>query len=194
MILLIDNYDSFVHNLARYFRELGRETEVVRNDKVTVEDVVAGDFEAIVMSPGPCTPSEAGICVPLLQSLPPTMPVLGVCLGHQVIAQAFGGPEVLKQVEPRHGIASQIWHEGQGLFAGLPNPFRAGRYHSLAVTTPLPERLQVDAVSDEDWVVMGISHRHRPIFGVQFHPESVLTEHGYELVANFLRSIPAARP
>ncbi len=186
MILVIDNYDSFVHNLARYFQELGRDTQIVRNDDLTVTDVVAGDFEAIVLSPGPCTPTEAGICVPLLQSLPDTMPVLGVCLGQQAIAQAFGGR--LERVEPVHGIASTIRHEDRGVFAGLPNPLLGGRYHSLAVTSPLPACLQIDAVAD-DGVIMGISHRTRPIFGVQFHPESVLTEHGDALIANFLRLI-----
>jgi len=190
MILLLDNYDSFVHNLARYFRELGRDTQVIRNDDLTVADVVGGSFEAIVLSPGPCTPTEAGICVPLLQSLPESTPVLGVCLGQQAIAQAFGGK--LERVEPMHGIAAEIRHEGRGVFSGLPSPLLGGRYHSLAVARPLPSSLQIDAVAADD-VIMGISHRSRPIFGVQFHPESVLTEHGYDLVANFLRSIPSSR-
>lgn len=189
MILLIDNYDSFVHNLARSFRELGRETVVVRNDELDVADVVSGGFEAVVLSPGPCTPTEAGICVPLIQSLPERTPVLGVCLGQQAIAQAFGGR--LERVEPVHGMASTIRHAGRGVFAGLPNPMLGGRYHSLAVASPLPDSLQTDAVADNG-VIMGISHRTRPIFGVQFHPESVLTEHGDDLVANFLRSIPSS--
>lgn len=190
MILLIDNYDSFVHNLARYFRELGRETVVVRNDAVDRCDVSTASFEAIVLSPGPCTPDEAGICVPLLKSLPPGLPVLGVCLGQQAIGQAFGGS--LVRVAPMHGIASDIRHHGTGLFSGLPNPFRATRYHSLAVETPLPAPLQVDAVAD-DGVLMAISHRTLPIYGVQFHPEAILTEHGYALLQNFLRLIPAAQ-
>lgn len=189
MILLIDNYDSFVHNLARYFRELGHETEVKRNDALALSDISAGAFEAIVLSPGPGTPAEAGICVPLLKSLPPGIPVLGVCLGQQAIGEAFGGR--LTRVSPMHGIASEIHHEGRGLFQGLPNPFRATRYHSLAVDTPLPPSLRIDATSD-DGVLMGISHRTLPVWGVQFHPEAILTEHGYDLLANFLRLIPSS--
>ncbi|MBA3314362.1 MAG: aminodeoxychorismate/anthranilate synthase component II [Planctomycetota bacterium] len=191
MILLIDNYDSFVHNLARYFRELGRETIVLRNDAISVADISADAYEAVVLSPGPCTPDEAGVCVPLLQSLPADLPVLGVCLGQQAIATAFGGG--LRRVEPMHGMASTISHEGRGLFTDLPNPFQATRYHSLAVETPLPPSLQIDAVAD-DGLVMAISHRSLPIYGVQFHPEAVLTEHGYDLLSNFLRLIPPAKP
>ena len=187
MLLLIDNYDSFVHNLARAFRELGRQTRVVRNDAVTVEQVLAGEhgvpYEAIVLSPGPCTPTQAGICVPLIQRLPATLPLLGVCLGHQAIAAAFGG-RVTHGV-PVHGRASDVLHDGTGLFAGLPNPLSAGRYHSLIVADPLPAVLQVDART-ADGTIMALSHAARPLFGVQFHPESILTPHGHELLANFL--------
>jgi anthranilate synthase/aminodeoxychorismate synthase-like glutamine amidotransferase len=190
MILVIDNYDSFVHNLARYFRELGRETVVVRNDAVTADEVAAGGYEAVVLSPGPCTPAEAGVCLPLLASLPADLPLLGVCLGHQAIATAFGG--TVGRVAPVHGRASQVRHRGEGLFAGLPSPLAAGRYHSLAAIEPLPDVLRVDATSD-DGTVMALSHRTRPVYGLQFHPESVLTEHGHALLANFLRLAAAAR-
>ena len=184
MILLIDNYDSFVHNLARYFRELGRETRVVRNDAISVEEAAFGEHDAIVLSPGPCTPAQTGVCLPLLTMLPPHMPVLGVCLGHQAIAAAFGGR--VERIAPVHGRPSVVHHAGTGLFVGIPDPFPAGRYHSLAVAGPLPEALQVDAVT-EDGVVMALSHRDRPVYGVQFHPESVLTAHGHRILSNFLR-------
>ncbi|MGC1272780.1 MAG: aminodeoxychorismate/anthranilate synthase component II [Planctomycetaceae bacterium] len=191
MILLIDNYDSFVHNLARYFRELGRETLVVRNDAITPDGVIDGEYNAIVLSPGPCTPAETGVCLPLLKSLPRHVPVLGVCLGHQAIAVAFGGH--VERVAPVHGTPSLVRHAGQGLFRDLPDRFPAGRYHSLAVSLPLPEPLQVDAVTDEG-VVMALSHRDRPIFGVQFHPESVLTAHGHRILSNFLEITERRQP
>lgn len=183
MILLIDNYDSFVHNLARYFRELGRETAVVRNDAISPEEAASGGYEAIVLSPGPCTPAETGICLPLLRELPQHRAVLGICLGHQTIAAAYGGR--IERVAPVHGRPSRVRHNGQGLFLGIPDPFLAGRYHSLAVAQPLPPALRIDAVTD-DGVVMALSHRERPIFGVQFHPESVLTAHGHRILSNFL--------
>lgn len=183
MILLIDNYDSFVHNLSRAFREQGRETTVVRNDAIGVEDILAGDYEAVVISPGPCTPFETGVCLPFLKSSPAHLPVLGVCLGHQTIAAAFGG--VVMPVEPVHGRSSKIYHCGTSLFSGLGDQFLAGRYHSLAVAAPLPEPLQIEAVSD-DGIIMGLSHKTLPLFGVQFHPESILTENGDKLLANFL--------
>jgi para-aminobenzoate synthetase component 2 len=184
LILVIDNYDSFVHNLARYVRELGQETVVVRNDAISPAGVIGGTFDAVILSPGPCTPAEAGVCLPLLRSLPPNVPLLGVCLGHQAIAVAFGGR--LERTEPVHGRASVVHHEGQGLLEALPTPLRVGRYHSLAAAEPLPAALRVDARSD-DGVVMALSHRARPIYGVQFHPESILTEYGYEILSNFLR-------
>ena len=185
MIVLIDNYDSFVHNLARYFARLGHTPRVVRNDTARVEDVLALDPQAVVISPGPCGPAEAGCSLDLVRLLPPETPLLGVCLGHQTLAAALGG-RVVRAAEPRHGRASLVFHEGDELFTGLPSPFRAGRYHSLVVEeASLPVELAVTARS-EDGVVMALRHRSRPWFGVQFHPESILTEGGYRLVANFL--------
>ncbi len=184
MILVIDNYDSFVHNLARYCRELGRDAVVVRNDSISPQEVVSGGFGAVIISPGPCTPADAGVCLPLLAALPANLPLLGVCLGHQAIAAAYGGR--VERVEPVHGRSSLIEHDGTGLFEGLANRFAVGRYHSLAVPEPLPSVLRVDARTT-DGVVMALSHRKLPIYGVQFHPESVLTEHGHALLANFLR-------
>lgn len=186
MLLLIDNYDSFVYNLARYLIELGYETRVVRNDAVTVEDVRRISPAAIVISPGPCTPLEAGISCELIRGLGATIPTLGVCLGHQAIAEALGG-RVVRAAEPVHGRTSQVFHDGQQLFVGLPQPFRATRYHSLVVDeATLPSELVVTARTD-DGIPMALSHRHWPLFGVQFHPESVLTQSGRLLLANFLK-------
>ena len=190
MILLIDNYDSFVHNLSRSFRELGCDTAVVRNDAMTVEQILTRRYDAIIMSPGPCTPAQTGVCLPLLHALPLDVPVLGVCLGHQTIAAAFGGH--VGPIEPMHGRASLVRHGGHGLFEGVPDPFAAGRYHSLAVHQPLPASLRLDAVT-EDGIVMAISHQSRPIYGVQFHPESILTESGQLILANFLEATKTAR-
>ncbi|MFO0900975.1 MAG: aminodeoxychorismate/anthranilate synthase component II [Pirellulales bacterium] len=185
MILLIDNYDSFVHNLARYFARLGHTPRVVRNDALRVQEVLALELQAVVISPGPCGPAEAGCSLDLVRALSPEMPLLGVCLGHQTMAAALGG-RVVRAAEPRHGRASLVFHDGDELFTGLPSPFRAGRYHSLVVEeASLPSELAVTARS-EDGVVMALRHRARPWFGVQFHPESILTEGGYRLVANFL--------
>lgn len=185
MILIIDNYDSFVHNLARYFVQLGQETQVARNDAIDLAGVTALAPTAVVLSPGPCTPSEAGICLELVREISPEIPILGVCLGHQVIGQAQGG-EVVRAERPLHGQASQIQHLGEGLFAGLPSPMAVGRYHSLIVRRDsLPDCLRIDAETT-DGVVMAITHRERPLFGVQFHPESILTEHGYDLLRRFL--------
>ncbi|MCA9173110.1 MAG: aminodeoxychorismate/anthranilate synthase component II [Planctomycetales bacterium] len=186
MLLLIDNYDSFVHNLARYLRRLGQQTLVVRNDELAVADVRALAPRAIVISPGPCTPDEAGISREVVQQLHAAVPILGVCLGHQAIAAAFGA-DVIRAPEPVHGRASAVRHDGQGLFGGLPNPLEACRYHSLIVdAATLPDELAPCAWTVEDDVLMSIRHRSLPLFGVQFHPESVLTPAGYGLLSNFL--------
>lgn len=188
MILLLDNYDSFVHNLARYLRELGEEVEVRRNDRVTVEEVRALEPTHLVISPGPCTPAEAGVSTPLLRELGAEVPVLGVCLGHQCVGAAFGG-RVVRARRPMHGKTSRIRHAGGGLFTGLPDPLTATRYHSLVVErSSLPGDLEVIAWTEEEdgGEVMGLRHRERPVWGVQFHPEAVLTEHGHALLANFL--------
>jgi anthranilate synthase/aminodeoxychorismate synthase-like glutamine amidotransferase len=185
MILLIDNYDSFVHNLARYFERLGQRTVVVRNDAVDVPAVRSMRPDAMVLSPGPCTPREAGASLELVRSLHSKLPMLGVCLGHQVIAEALGG-RIIRAPVPVHGQASQIEHEGRGLFAALPSPLGVGRYHSLVVDGgALPDALRPTAWT-EDGVVMALEHVRWPVYGVQFHPESILTECGYELLANFL--------
>lgn len=186
MLLLIDNYDSFVHNLARYFERLGQEMLVVRNDAVDVKRVRELQPDAIVLSPGPCTPSEAGASLDVVRQLYAEFPMLGVCLGHQVIAEALGG-KVVRAQEPVHGRASQIRHNGIGLFAGVPSPLTVGRYHSLvADPVSLPDVLRPTAWTD-DSVLMALEHMRYPVYGVQFHPESILTQNGYELLANFLR-------
>lgn len=185
MILVVDNYDSFTYNLVHYLAELGAQTHVVRNDDLTVEEAWALKPEAVLLSPGPCAPDQAGICLPLIETAAETMPILGVCLGHQSIGQAFGG-EVVRAKTLMHGKTSPILHEGRGVFGGLPSPFTATRYHSLAVRREtLPDALEVTAWT-EDGEIMGLSHRTRPIHGVQFHPESIATEHGHEMIANFL--------
>ncbi|HVX13415.1 MAG TPA: aminodeoxychorismate/anthranilate synthase component II [Pirellulales bacterium] len=186
MILLIDNYDSFVHNLARYFERLGQETFVVRNDAIDVDRVRALRPDALVLSPGPCAPEQAGVSLDLVRKLHREVPILGVCLGHQTIAAALGG-RVVRAAEPVHGRAYPVFHMGCGMFAGLPSPLRACRYHSLVVEeASLPGELQVTARTSDD-VVMAIAHRELPVVGVQFHPESILTERGYEMLAGFLR-------
>jgi anthranilate synthase/aminodeoxychorismate synthase-like glutamine amidotransferase len=193
VILLIDNYDSFVHNLARYFRRLGQETLVVRNDAVDAATVRGQHPAAIVLSPGPCTPHEAGCCVAVVQQLHTTVPMLGVCLGHQAIAAAFGG-RIVRAAEPRHGRTSEVFHERRGIFADLPNPFVAGRYHSLvADPASLPDCLEVSAWT-ADGTIMALQHRHHPIVGVQFHPESILTPVGYPMLAAFLKQAGLAVP
>jgi anthranilate synthase component 2 len=185
MILVIDNYDSFTYNLVHYLNELGAQTSVVRNDALTVEQAFGQKPEAILLSPGPCDPDQAGICLPLLKGAPDDLAILGVCLGHQAIGQAFGG-DVVRAKALMHGKTSQIHHDGKGLFAGLPNPFTATRYHSLAVErSTLPADLVVTAWT-EDGEIMGLQHKTRPIYGVQFHPESIATEGGHQLLANFL--------
>lgn len=185
MILVVDNYDSFTYNLVHYLAELGAQTHVVRNDDLTVEEAWALNPEAVLLSPGPCAPDQAGICLSLIETAAETMPILGVCLGHQSIGQAFGG-EVVRAKTLMHGKTSPILHEGRGVFGGLPSPFTATRYHSLAVRREtLPDALEVTAWT-EDGEIMGLSHRTRPIHGVQFHPESIATQHGHAMIANFL--------
>ena len=185
MILVIDNYDSFTYNLVHYLNELGGETVVRRNDALSVQDALGMKADAVLLSPGPCTPNEAGICLPLLRGAPEDLPILGVCLGHQAIGQAYGG-EVVRAKAIMHGKTSDIHHDGKGLFKGLPNPFTATRYHSLAVSRDtLPDDLEVTAWTD-DGEIMGFQHKSRPVYGVQFHPESIATEGGHQLLANFL--------
>ncbi len=185
MIVLIDNYDSFTFNLVHYFGELGAEIVVHRNDKITTDDVIAADPDAIVLSPGPCTPNEAGICLDLIDKAAPTIPILGVCLGHQAIGQAFGGAVVRAPV-PVHGKLSEVTHQGQGVFRGINGPFRATRYHSLVVErASMPDALAVTAETG-DRLVMGLAHTTLPVHGVQFHPESIASEHGHLMLKNFL--------
>ena len=188
MLLLIDNYDSFTYNLVHYLGELGAEVKVVRNDAIDVQGAMALKPQAIVLSPGPCDPAQAGICLALTAAAAETrMPLLGVCLGHQTIGEAFGG-KVVRCHEIVHGKMGRIHHAGQGVFAGLPSPFLATRYHSLVVEREsLPDCLEVTAWL-EDGTIMGLRHKTLPIEGVQFHPESIASEHGHELLANFLRA------
>ena len=185
MILVVDNYDSFTWNLVHSLAELGAETRVVRNDDLTAAEAWALKPEAVLLSPGPCTPNEAGICLAILDTAPLEMPIFGVCLGHQAMGQAFGG-EVIRAKALMHGKTSPIEHEGRSVFKGLPSPFTATRYHSLAVRREtLPDALEVTAWT-ADGEIMGLAHKSRPIHGVQFHPESIATEHGHDLLANFL--------
>jgi anthranilate synthase component 2 len=185
MILVIDNYDSFTYNLVHYLAELGAETLVRRNDALSVQDAFALQPKAVLLSPGPCTPDEAGICLALIRGAPETLPILGVCLGHQAIGQALGG-DVIRAKSLMHGKTSPVEHAGKGLFRELPSPFTATRYHSLAVKREtLPDELEVTAWT-ADGEIMGLQHRTRPLHGVQFHPESIATEHGHKLLANFL--------
>jgi anthranilate synthase component 2 len=190
MVLMIDNYDSFTYNLVQYLGELGVDVRVVRNDELTVAEAAALRPDRVVVSPGPCTPNEAGISVPLIQALAGKVPILGVCLGHQSIGQAFGG-KIVKARAVMHGKTSPVHHAGVGVFAGLPDPFRATRYHSLVIEwASLPADLDVtawtqaeDGAPDE---IMGVRHRSLAVQGVQFHPESILTEHGHAMLRNFL--------
>jgi anthranilate synthase component 2 len=185
MLVLIDNYDSFAFNLVHYLGELGAQVEVHRNDKVTSAAVIAADPDAIVLSPGPCTPREAGICVDLIAQASPRIPILGVCLGHQAIGDAFGG-QVVRAPVPVHGKLSEIRHQGKGIFRGVNAPFLATRYHSLVVDrVTLPRELTVTADTD-DALIMGLAHTRLPVHGVQFHPESIASEHGHLLLKNFL--------
>jgi anthranilate synthase component 2 len=185
MFLLIDNYDSFTYNLFHFLGELGATVEVKRNDAVAVDDVLALAPQGLVLSPGPCDPDKAGICLELVGSAAGRLPILGVCLGHQAVGQAFGG-RVVRAEAPMHGKLSQVEHDGAGVFEGLPCPFEATRYHSLVVERDsLPDCLEV-AAETEDGVIMGVRHRELPIHGVQFHPESIASEHGHALLRNFL--------
>lgn len=186
MLLMIDNYDSFTYNLVQYLGELGQDVKVVRNDEIAVADVEKMKPDHIVVSPGPCTPNEAGISVPVIRELAGKFPILGVCLGHQSIGAAFGG-NIIRARQLMHGKTSMIHHASKGVFAGLPNPFEATRYHSLVIEREtLPDCLEVTAWT-EDGEIMGVRHKTLPVEGVQFHPESILTQHGHDLLANFLR-------
>ena len=186
MLLMIDNYDSFTYNLVQYFAELGEDVHVVRNDEITLEGVERLNPLRIVISPGPCTPKEAGISVPAIQHFAGKLPILGVCLGHQSIGQAFGG-NIVHARQLMHGKTSQIEHGGKGVFRDLPNGFIATRYHSLVVAEEgIPPALEIAARTRHDGIVMGLRHRDWPVHGVQFHPESIATEHGHDLLANFV--------
>jgi anthranilate synthase/aminodeoxychorismate synthase-like glutamine amidotransferase len=191
MLLVIDNYDSFTYNLVQYLGELGQQVRVVRNDEVSVDDIERMSPERIVISPGPCTPNEAGISLDVIRRLAGKIPILGVCLGHQAIGQAFGG-KVIRAKEVVHGRTSRVFHDDKGIFAGLPNPFEATRYHSLIVErSSLPACLEITAKTwDEE--IMGLRHKSLPVEGVQFHPESFLTKVGKDLLRNFLRLARAA--
>jgi len=184
-VLMVDNYDSFTYNLVQYLGELGADLEVVRNDASTVDELLRTPYDRVVVSPGPCTPNEAGISVPLIRRFAGRVPILGVCLGHQSIGQAFGG-RIVRAQHVMHGKLSPIAHDGAGVFEGLPTPFMATRYHSLAIEpSSLPDELEVTARSD-DGEIMGVRHRDFAVEGVQFHPEAFLTEHGKAMLANFL--------
>jgi anthranilate synthase component 2 len=185
MLLMIDNYDSFTYNLVQYLGELGEDVKVARNDELTVDEIERMAPERVVLSPGPCTPNEAGVCLDLIGRFAGKIPILGVCLGHQAIGQAFGG-KVVHAKELMHGKVSRIHHRGAGVFRGLPAPYDATRYHSLAIErASCPQELEVTAWT-EDGEIMGVRHRSLAIEGVQFHPESILTEHGHALLKNFL--------
>ena len=186
MLLMIDNYDSFTYNLVQYLGELGADVHVHRNDALNLEQIEAWDPRQIVISPGPCTPSEAGISVPLIQRFAGKIPILGVCLGHQAIGQAFGG-KIMRAERVMHGKVSPVMHDGHGVFADLPSPLTATRYHSLAIErATIPACLAITATAD-DGEIMGVRHREWPVEGVQFHPEAILTEHGHALLAQFSR-------
>jgi anthranilate synthase component 2 len=186
MVLMIDNYDSFTYNLVQYLGELGEDVEVFRNDQISLEDIARSHPARIVISPGPCTPNEAGISVPLIREFAGRIPVLGVCLGHQSIGQAFGG-RIVHARQLMHGKTSPIHHDGRGVFRGLPDPFTATRYHSLVIErASLPDCLEVSAWTG-DGEIMGVRHRTLAVEGVQFHPEAILTEHGHRLLENFLK-------
>jgi anthranilate synthase/aminodeoxychorismate synthase-like glutamine amidotransferase len=191
MILLIDNYDSFVHNLARYVRELGGEAVVHRNDALTLDEVAALAPSHIILSPGPCTPAEAGISTDVVRRFGSTTPILGVCLGHQCIGAAYGG-EIVRAGRPQHGRTSPVLHDGSSVFAGLPSPLWVARYHSLVIArSSVPASLRVSASSGDDGEIMAVEHREHPVVGVQFHPESAATEYGYAMLDRFLQGARA---
>ncbi len=192
MLLLIDNYDSFTYNLYQYLSELGAEVEVRRNDKITLDEIAALHPEQIVLSPGPCTPNEAGLSCQIVETFGERYPILGVCLGHQTIGQVYGG-RVIRAPEPMHGKTSFIHHQGLGVFRDLPRPFEANRYHSLIVEySTLPDELEITATT-ADGIIMGLRHRRYPVEGIQFHPESIMTPVGKDLLRNFIRqSVRAA--
>ncbi|MCX7356304.1 MAG: aminodeoxychorismate/anthranilate synthase component II [Alphaproteobacteria bacterium] len=193
MFLLIDNYDSFTYNLFHFLGELGAEIEVRRNDKVTAEEAVTMKPQGIILSPGPCDPDRAGVCLPLTAlAAEKNIPLLGVCLGHQTIGQVFSG-KVVRAPEPMHGKLSAIHHEGASVFRGLPNPIQATRYHSLTVEA-IPEDVLAVTARTQDGVVMGLAHKTKPIHGVQFHPESIASEHGHDLLRNFLDLAGGTKP
>ncbi len=193
MILLIDNYDSFTFNLVHYLAELGQACDVRRNDSLTADQAIALNPAAIVLSPGPCSPNEAGICLDLIAKAAGLIPILGVCLGHQAIGQAFGA-EVVRAPKPMHGKVSPILHAGTDVFENLPSPFNATRYHSLTIRPDSVPPTLIPTAHTQDGVIMGIRHATLPIYGVQFHPESIASEHGHALLANFLAAAGIARP
>ncbi len=188
MILVIDNYDSFVHNIARYFECAGKECVIVRNDAISIDNALCMNPEALVISPGPCTPKEAGISIELIKNLGSYIPVLGICLGHQAIGEAYGAKTI--QTEPMHGKASRIAHNGEGIFSRLPKSIHVGRYHSLITELQPGSPLSVTARS-EDGAIMAMQHKTHPVYGLQFHPESVLTEHGMDMIENFTAIVNA---
>ena len=184
-VLVIDNYDSFTYNLVHYLGELGAKLDVRRNDALGVADVAAMEPDAIVLSPGPCSPNEAGICLDIIKTVSPAVPTFGVCLGHQAIGQAYGGT-IVRAPRMMHGKVSEIRHTGRGVFRGINGPFQATRYHSLTILpSSLPDVLETTAWADDD-VIMGVMHRSQPVYGVQFHPESIASEHGHLILKNFL--------
>ena len=192
-LLMIDNYDSFTYNLVQYFGELGQEVRVFRNDEIDVAGIAALKPDHLVLSPGPCSPAEAGVCVDAIRAFTGKLPILGVCLGHQAIGQAFGG-RIVRAPTIMHGKLSAIRHTGKGVFGGLPSPFQATRYHSLVIErASLPDALEITAETG-DGVIMGVQHRSWPVFGVQFHPESIASEHGHAILANFLERVPGMAP
>ena len=193
MILLIDNYDSFVYNLARYVRELGDEPVVFRHDDISLDDVATLAPSHIILSPGPCSPREAGICTDVVRRFGPVVPILGVCLGHQCIGAAYGA-EIARARIPMHGKTSQIWHTGESIFAGVPSPFVATRYHSLTIARPLLPAELIAIAATDDGEIMAVRHARHPVVGVQFHPESALTEYGYWLLDHFLHPARAKSP
>lgn len=192
MFLMIDNYDSFVYNLTHFLGELGAEVKVVRNDAITAEEALAGGYEGVILSPGPCTPNEAGVCLELVEKAPDDLPILGVCLGHQAICQAFGGV-IERAPKPMHGKLSHVAHDGAGVLEGLPDGFEATRYHSLVMDPATTPDCLVANGQTSDGCIMSIRHKSRPIFGVQFHPESIASEHGHRILGNFLKVATGGR-